>query len=51
MHFWRNEKDFIGMIPENISKQDVSLEDAENIILQKRFPLKHEKYKVHRLRG
>ena len=34
MRRWWNEKDFIGIIPEEIFKQDVSLEDAVNIILR-----------------
>ena len=31
---WWNEKDFIGIIPEKILKQDVSLENAVNIVLK-----------------
>lgn len=34
MRRWWIEKDFIGIIPEKIFKQDVSLEDAVNIILK-----------------
>jgi len=34
MRSWWNEKDFIGIIPEKVFHQDVSLEDAVNIILK-----------------
>lgn len=33
MRRWWNEKDFIGIIPEKIFKEDVSLENAVDIIL------------------
>lgn len=34
MRSWWNEKDFIGIIPEKVFKEDVSLESAINIIFQ-----------------
>lgn len=34
MHRWWKEKDFIGIIPEKIFEQDVSLEDAVRTILK-----------------
>jgi hypothetical protein len=33
MRRWWNEKDFIGIIPEHVFTQEVSLEDAVNIII------------------
>ncbi|HEX3017303.1 MAG TPA: hypothetical protein VHP31_05550 [Caproicibacter sp.] len=34
MRQWWNEKDFVQIIPEKVSKEDVSLEDAVNTIIK-----------------
>ncbi len=34
MRKWWNEKDFIGIIPEKVLKQEISFEEAVNIIFR-----------------
>ena len=34
MRLWWKEKDWIGIIPEKILKEDISLEDAVEIIMR-----------------
>jgi len=34
MRRWWNEKDFIGILPEKVFREDISLDDAVNLILK-----------------